>query len=105
MQRNKKFKAYFLNNSERIFNVWLGIKLYIQISNFNMKSKRTHTQAHTHSRKHSLQRKHKDIGKYILDEWDFLIYFLFQSPKPEQSVMQALESLNEQQVCTINLPE
>ena len=28
-------------------------------------------------------------------------YFLFQSPKPEQSVMQALESLNEQQVCLL----
>ena len=41
----------------------------------------------------------KQIRKiWLINSAQFNFHSLFQSPKPEQSVMQALESLNEQQV-------
>ena len=42
-------------------------------------------------------------GVKVADILENILYFyFFQSPKPEQSVMQALESLNEQQVSVVN---
>ena len=55
-----------------------------------MKSKNTNLE---HTQQTASKTK---IERRILNNISILLYF--QSPKPEQSVMQALESLNEQQV-------
>lgn len=55
-----------------------------------MKSKNTNLE---HTQQTASKTK---IERRILNKISILFYF--QSPKPEQSVMQALESLNEQQV-------